>query len=273
METHTGRSILITGGTSGLGLELVKLFHKKGFYVICTGRQPQDFSGFTDNFRFFRTDFSNLTETVRVFKIICSEVIPDFVINNAGILSPSGFNVTDDGFEFTFQVNFLAHLIVNEIIIRNNPDNHHIKIGAVTSPVFKMKNIFPDWRCNISSYKPLKAYSDSKLFLALMCEYLDEKYTNMNATMFSIDPGVFSSSIYRTQGKIFRLLYGVAAPFMRNPAKVAESIFEMMVNQGFSDGRIFTIRKKSEPIPVYDQHLIDAFWIGMNEITEKYLKS
>lgn len=272
MEIQPGRRILITGGTSGLGLELVKLFHKKGFYVICTGRQPQDFTGFTGNFRFFRTDFSDLAETAKIFKNICSETEPDFVINNAGILSPPGFTLTGDGFECTFQVNFLAHLLVNEIIIRNNPDNHPLKIGAITSPVYKMENTFPDWQCDVRSYKPLKAYSDSKLFLALMCRYLEEKYTKMNPACFSIDPGVFSSSIYRTQGRFFRFLYGIAVPFMRNPAKVAESVFEMMVNQGFSDGRIFSLRKKPEHMPVYDQHLIDAFWISMNEMTEQYLK-
>jgi NAD(P)-dependent dehydrogenase (short-subunit alcohol dehydrogenase family) len=272
MKTQPGQSILITGGTSGLGLELVKQFHKKGFYVICTGRQPQDFSGFSGNFRFFRTDFTNLTETVKVIKIISNEMLPDFIINNAGILSPPGFNMTGDGFECTFQVNFLVHFLVNEIIIRNNPANHTLKIGAITSPVYKIEKIFPDWKCDVRSYKPLKAYSDSKLFLALMCRYLEEKYPEKNTTLFSIDPGVFSSSIFRTQGRIFRFLYGVAAPFMRNPVKVAESIFEMMVNQGFSDGRIFNIRRKTEHFPVYDQNLIDAFWTTVNEITEQYLK-
>ena len=273
METQAGQSILITGGTSGLGLELVKLFHKKGFYVICTGRQPGDFTGFAGNFRFFRTDFSDLAETAKIFKNICSEIQPDFVINNAGILSPPQFCLTGDGFECSFQVNFLAHLLVNEIIIRNNPDNHPLKIGAVTSPVYKMENNFPDWQCNVRSYKQLKAYSDSKLFLALMCAHLEEKYAKKKPACFSINPGVFSSSIYRSQGKLFRFLYGIAAPFMRNPAKVAESISEMMVNQGFSDGRIFSIRKKPEHMPVYDQFLIDTFWITMNEMTQQYLKS
>jgi NAD(P)-dependent dehydrogenase (short-subunit alcohol dehydrogenase family) len=271
VEIHTGRSILITGGTSGLGSELVNLFHKKGFYVICTGRQPQDFSRFTGNFRFIRTDFNNLTETVQVFKTICSEKLPDFVINNAGILSPSGFNMTGDGFECTFQVNFLAHYLLNEIIIRNNPANHPLKIGAVTSPVYRIEKRFPDWKCDVRSYKPLKAYTDSKLFLALMCSYLIEKYPKKNMTIFSIDPGVFSSSIFRTRGRIFRFLYGVAAPVMRNPARISESIYEMMVDQGFSDGRIFNIRKKPEHIPVYDQNLIDDFWVGMNEIAQQYL--
>ena len=45
---HNGKSVLITGGTSGLGLELVKVFHDKGFDVICTGRQPKNLPGFSD---------------------------------------------------------------------------------------------------------------------------------------------------------------------------------------------------------------------------------
>ncbi len=34
--------VLVTGGTSGLGLRLVKLFLKKGYEVVATGRQPAD---------------------------------------------------------------------------------------------------------------------------------------------------------------------------------------------------------------------------------------
>jgi hypothetical protein len=59
---------------------------------------------------------------------------------------------------------------------------------------------------------------------------------------------------------------------MRNPLKVADAIFEMMVNPGFSDGRIYNIRKRPEPPPEHDQALIGSFWTRCNEITEQYLK-
>ncbi|MGD0341213.1 MAG: SDR family NAD(P)-dependent oxidoreductase [Bacteroidales bacterium] len=272
MEIPPGQRILIIGGTSGLGLELVKLFHKKGFSVICTGRQAGNITAYSGNFQFFRTDFSNLAETTKIFRSICSTIRPDFVINNAGILSPPEFSLTGDNYECTFQVNFLAHLLANEIIIRNNPASYPLKIAAVTSPVYKMAKTFPDWKCDIRNYKPLKAYSDSKLFLALMCSHLQAKYPEKNMECFSVDPGVFSSSIYRTQGRFFRFLYGIAAPFMRNPALVAESIFEMMTNPGFSGGTIYNIRKKPERIPVYDRTLTDIFWTRIDEITEQYLK-
>jgi NAD(P)-dependent dehydrogenase (short-subunit alcohol dehydrogenase family) len=272
MEIPAGQKILIAGGTSGLGLELVKLFLNQGFNVITTGRQLKNFKSTEGNFRFFRTDFSNLSETAEVFKNISNTIIPDFIINNAGILSPPDFTLTNNGFEYSFQVNFLAHFLLNEIIVRNNPDNHPLRICAVTSPVYKMANIFPDLEYNIQNYRPLKAYSDSKLFLALMCRHLEDKYPDKNITSFSIDPGVFSSSIYRTQGGLFRLLYRIAAPLMRNPAKVAGSIFEMMNNPAFSGGKIYNFRKIPENIPAFNQHLTDVFWVRIHEIVKQYLK-
>ena len=55
----TGK-ILITGGTSGLGLELVKLFLKKGYEIVATGRNPVTITGYEDLFKFYRVDLDDL---------------------------------------------------------------------------------------------------------------------------------------------------------------------------------------------------------------------
>jgi NAD(P)-dependent dehydrogenase (short-subunit alcohol dehydrogenase family) len=273
IETIAGEAgnILITGGTSGLGLELVKIFHEKGFYVICTGRQSKKLPCFKERFKFISVDFRNLAETARTLNEICKTSKPGFVICNAGILSPPGFKLTGDGFECTFQVNFLAHLLVNEIIIRNKRDNYPLKIALVTSPVYKMAKSFPGWMRDIRNYKPLRSYSDSKLFLALMGSHLAPKYPEKNLLCFSVDPGVFNSSIYRTQGKIFGFLYRVAAPFMRNPADIAGAIYEMMVDQDFSAGAIYNIRKRMEYLPEYDKDITRSFWDRCDEAVEQYI--
>jgi NAD(P)-dependent dehydrogenase (short-subunit alcohol dehydrogenase family) len=274
METQPGQTgtILITGGTSGLGLELVKLFHEKGFDIICTGRQTKNLPGYQKRFRFISIDFIDLANTALIIREICKTSLPDFVICNAGILSPPEFIRTGDGFELTFQVNFLANLLVNEVIIRNVPDDHHLKIVSVTSPVYKMAKAFPDLNGDNRNYRPLKSYSDSKLYLALMGNHLTAKYPGKNLSCFSVDPGVFSSSIYRTQGKLFRLLYRIAAPFMRDPSSVAATIYEMMVHQEFSYGAIFNTRRRREHLPEYDQALAGSFWAKCNEIIELYYK-
>ena len=271
--SHNIKCVLITGGTSGLGLELVKLFHEKGFDVICTGRQPQNLPVYEKRFQFFSVDFSDLEGTARTIYEICRTMRPDFVISNAGVLSPPEFTLTGDGFEYTFQVNFLAHLLINEIIVRNNPGNYPLKIAAVTSPVYKMANSFPEWECDIRNYRPIKSYSDSKLFLAMTGAHLAAKYPDKDLESFSIDPGVFSSAIYRTQGGLFRLLYRIAAPFMRNPAKVAKAIFEMMVQTDFSGGAIYNIRKRPEYLPEFDQAITGSFWARCNEMLNQYFVS
>jgi|GEM_PF-601087 Dehydrogenases with different specificities (related to short-chain alcohol dehydrogenases) len=270
--SHNIKCVLITGGTSGLGLELVKLFHEKGFDVICTGRQPQNLPGYEKRFQFISIDFSDLAGTARTIYEICRTTRPDFVISNAGVLSPPGFTLTGDVFEYTFQVNFLAHLLVNEIIVRNNPGNFPLKIAAVTSPVYKMANSFPNWKCDIRNYRPIKSYSDSKLFLAMMGVHLAAKYPDKNLACLSIDPGVFSSAIYRTQGRLFRLLYRFAAPFMRNPANVAKVIYEMMVQADFSGRAIYNTRKRPEYLPEFDQVMIELFWVQCNEMLNQYYK-
>jgi NAD(P)-dependent dehydrogenase (short-subunit alcohol dehydrogenase family) len=274
MGTQPGQpgTILITGGSSGLGLELVKLFHEKGFDVICTGRQTKNLPGYQKRFRFISIDFCNLANTALIISEICKTSLPDFIICNAGILSPPEYTRTDDGFELTFQVNFLANLLVNEVIIRNIPDDHHLRIASVTSPVYKMAKTFPELNGDNRIYKPLKSYSDSKLYLAMIGNHLTTKYPGKNLSCFSVDPGVFSSSIYRTQGKFFRSLYGIAAPFMRDPSLVAASIYEMMVNPEFSDGAIFNTRRRRELLPQFDLALTGSFWAECNDIIELYHK-
>lgn len=264
-------NILITGGTSGLGLELVKVFHGKGFDVICTGRQPKKLPDFKERFQFIRVDFRNLGETAQTINEICKISNPGFVICNAGILSPPEFSLTGDGFECTFQVNFLAHLLLNEIIVRHKMDNYPLKIASVTSPVYKMAKSFPGWMHDIRNYKPLKSYSDSKLFLTMMGSHLAAKYPEKNLSCFSVDPGVFSSSIYRTQGKFFGFLYRIAAPFMRNPANIAGEIYEMMIDPDFSRGVIYNTRKRMEHLPEYDMDLTRSFWGRCDEATERYM--
>ena len=96
---QTGR-ILITGGTSGLGLGLVMHFLKKGYEVVATGRQSVAEIEKMDRFPFYITDFSNLRQTSDAVKRICRDHNFDIVINNAGVLSPPGFLLTDYGHEY-----------------------------------------------------------------------------------------------------------------------------------------------------------------------------
>jgi len=255
----TGK-ILITGGTSGLGLELVKLFLKKGYEIVATGRNPVTITGYENLFKFYRVDLDDLGQAALMIREICENYQFDIVINNAGVLSPPRFMQTVNDLEYTLQVNFLSHLLINEVILRKNKTGNPITIAAVTSPVYRIAKGDLIVHPMKSGYRPLKAYSGSKLYLALMCNYLPERFPDHKLMCICFDPGTFSSRIYRMQNKTFRILYRIASPFMRSPGKVAGAIAEILSTKDLSNGSIYDYRKKIRSIPQTDESAGEIFW-------------
>ncbi len=252
--------ILITGGTSGLGLELVRLFLQKDYIVLATGRNTVAFNGFENRFRFFNVDFSSMQDTAKAAREICKSYTPDIIINNAGILSPPEYMETGDGNEYTFQVNFLAHFLLNEIIIGNNNGKYNLRIAAITSMAYRIGDRGLEIIDDPGKYRPWKAYSDSKLFLAMMCKQLKEKHPEKDLQFIGFDPGVFRSGIYRMQGSWFRSMYRIGAPFMRNPAKVARRLAELIETGEALNGNIYDFRKRIRQMPVIEPEVNDLFW-------------
>jgi NAD(P)-dependent dehydrogenase (short-subunit alcohol dehydrogenase family) len=79
-EQLKDKEILITGGTSGLGLELVRLFLQIGYRVVSTGRQQLKLHGFEDRFTFYNVDFSDLGQ---VAEVLAELILKDKIENGA----------------------------------------------------------------------------------------------------------------------------------------------------------------------------------------------
>jgi NAD(P)-dependent dehydrogenase (short-subunit alcohol dehydrogenase family) len=222
MTDKPGRGrILITGGTSGLGLETTRILLSQGFEVFATGRVNKDESNANDNYHFIKVDFSNLREVAEVTKHLVTQAPGfDIIINNAGVLGPPGFTPTRNGFEYTFQVNFLSHLLLNSIIIRIHENRKQLVIVSVTSPVYKYAND-EFYLPQENGYRSFRTYILSKCCMLLMGNFLMSEFSDYNLKAFGFNPGIFSSGIYRTQRNWFHGLYHFGAPFLRQPAKVA----------------------------------------------------
>jgi len=261
--------ILITGGTSGLGLNLVRIFLEKGYQVVTTGRRELPPSEQGERFSYYRVDFSDLENTAVTFKEIIKVHEFDLVIYNAGVLSPAHHTITGNGLEYTLQVNFLAHFLINEIIIRNHPDPKQLRIATVTSPVYRMAKL---QTINNSHYSAIDAYSCSKLCQALMCSHLAEIYRGKNIMFFSFNPGVFGSGIYRMQSRFFSFLYKIAAPFMRSPMKVAKVLAAIITQEENASGVIYNYRKRIKPIPLPEKNAADAFWNDCRKKIDQFLQ-
>ena len=265
------QKILITGGTSGLGLELVRLFLGEGYNVVATGRQQFNLPEDKQRLTLFNVDFCDLKQVAAVTKIISSDHSISFIVNNAGILSPPGYIETIDGHEYTFQINFLAHLLINEIILSGVNDGRQIRIATVTSPVYRFTSLYPDIESGPSDYRAVRAYSSSKLYLAMMCEILSARHGRMNLQSFSFDPGTFSSGIYRTQKSWFRQMYRIAAPFMRSPVRVAGVLKDLMLKDNIVNSVIYDVFNRQRSLPETDISVKEAFIDSCFKLIDPYL--
>ena len=264
--------VLITGGTSGLGLELVRLFLDKGFFVVTTGRREIDVTGYEDRFRLYRADFCNLGQTAYIFRKICNENTFRYIIYNAGVLSPSEFIKTDDGFELTYQVNFLAHLLANEIIIQCHDPGMPLRIAAVTSMAYRVAQ--PEFKpVNSSSeYRAWRSYSDSKLYLALMCRHFSVRFADTKIQFFSFDPGIFGSKLYRTQSGIFRIIYMTGVRFLRKPTKPAVILSDILTESDITNGAVYDVRKRIRILPEPESGISESFWSDAIKELDQFLR-
>lgn len=250
------KNILITGGTSGLGRSLVKLFLEAGSNVIVIGRNGNTDKITHDNYAFHLCDLADMEQVKNVVEMLADQKISiDGLINNAGVLSPPKYIETINGHEFSYQVNFLSHVLLTRLLF----DKSILKIGFIvniSSPIYtkgqlELKKVFDK-----EKYGLFQAYSNTKLFMALF----SEKLANEGISSFSFNPGTFSSGIYQLQNKWFHIMYKIASPFMISSDKVAKGLFQSIKVNNWESGNMINRKGTSRKIKMFDKSLKADLW-------------
>ena len=261
------KTILVTGGTSGLGLELVKKFLSNGNRVITISRDSESLLDNNKQLASEHCDLSDLSEVTKtVGKFKSAKLKVDVLINNAGVLSPPHFLMTKDKFEFSYQVNFLSHYLLTYLLIRNHVLNPSLVVN-VSSPIYRKGDLELNNVFNQSKYGLFKAYASTKLFMALFSQKLSEE----TIRSFSYNPGTFNSGIYRTQSPWFRIMYKVAAPFMTSSSRVADGLFKSIESQSWEDGKMISKDGTTMELIQIEQSSIMEFWNNVDEQLEQWL--
>lgn len=210
---QTGRRIIITGGTSGLGLSTAKSLTSRGAQVIITGRSPtkgekavKEVLAFSTKgqIEFMKCDVSDL-KAVKKFaddykrsgrKLHC-------LINNAGTALPP-HSITESGFELTLASNYFGPVYLTNLLL------DVLKASAPSRIVYEA-SLLEQWGqvnwddiggkfCKTSD---MGMYGTSKLYLLMMCEGLQQRLQGSGVDVFAVQPGLTSTSLYSGMQKTF----------------------------------------------------------------------
>jgi NAD(P)-dependent dehydrogenase (short-subunit alcohol dehydrogenase family) len=238
MPTQTGRTAIITGANSGIGLETAAALAAAGARVIMACRSPERAADALAQLRSrapgaeimpMPLDLSSLA-SVRAFAEGYRErhTRLDLLINNAGILGVP-FARTVDGFESQMGTNHLGHFALTGLLIDPllaTPGARVITVGSMGHWRAKPLDL-DDLHCARRPYDPFSAYCQSKLANLLFMTELGRRLQTRGADLISAGghPGGAATSIKKTEPGSFaewrmRLMTPIALRWFINTAEV-----------------------------------------------------
>ncbi len=199
------KTIVITGGTSGIGAELVNYFGKNNYTVIFTGRNVQKANALKQELGtklyFYEVDFAQLSQVKQVGEQIKKDFDKiDVLINNAGVWEME-FKTTPDGIETNFAVNHLAPVLFTLQLLPNiNTQKGRIintSSGAHRRNILDFEDI--EWRKK--PYDGVATYSQSKLCNLLFSLQLSEIVKESQILVNTVHPGYVKTGLFQNMGE------------------------------------------------------------------------
>uniref|UniRef100_A0A8C6USF7 Si:dkey-174n20.1 n=1 Tax=Neogobius melanostomus TaxID=47308 RepID=A0A8C6USF7_9GOBI len=210
-----GKTVLITGGDSGVGKETAVALARRGAHVIIACRNVEKaekavreikFRSHSLNVLQMEVDLANL-RSVREFckKFLHIEKRLDILINNAGM--PGVLDWTDDGFSVCFGVNHLGHFLLTNLLLHRLKECAPSRVVTLTCSIYKYQKLdFQDLNYNLL---PFFTYCRSKLANIYFSQELAHITEGKGVTSYVVHPGFVQSGWTCHFSFLFRLLVGV----------------------------------------------------------------
>jgi NAD(P)-dependent dehydrogenase (short-subunit alcohol dehydrogenase family) len=198
----TGQTVIVTGASSGIGLEAAKAFAGKSARVILAvrdeakGKKAAGALPPAGTAEVRLLDLASL-DSVRAFARDWSGPI-DLLINNAGVMIPP-LSRTADGFELQFGTNHLGHFALTNLLLPNITG----RVVTVSSGAHRSGRIdFDDLNWERRRYRRWRAYGQSKLANLLFTAELQRRLTEAGSPVLSMaaHPGYAATNLQSHSG-------------------------------------------------------------------------
>jgi NAD(P)-dependent dehydrogenase (short-subunit alcohol dehydrogenase family) len=268
-----GSTVLVTGGTGGLGLATAAGLAGLGARVGIVGRSAARGTVAADAVRtkvpsatvdVFVADMSSQAEVRRVAaEVKRAYTSLDVLVNNVGGYSAHR-HVTADGLEHTFALNHLAPFLLTHELLDLLVASAPARVVTVSSGAQAMGRIDLEDLQGERAYSGQRAYNQSKLANVLFTYELARRLEGTGVTATVLHPGVTRTAFGQEDSvRWMRLVLPLVRPFMKTPEQGAATPIHLASSPevaGVSGAYFANQRAKQSSKASYDRDLAHRLW-------------
>jgi NAD(P)-dependent dehydrogenase (short-subunit alcohol dehydrogenase family) len=222
-----GKTVLVTGGNSGLGLETIRALALRGARVLATARTVEKArdacAGLKGEFLPLACELADPASVRACVAAVKSGAAPlDAIIGNAGVMAiPTPQQKF--GWELHLFTNHIGHFIlITGLLDRLAPAGRIVVVASNAHRRAPAAGIEFDNLSGERGYQPMKAYGASKLANILFTRELGRRLGDGTQTANALHPGVISTGITRTIPALGQMAMKLASPLvLKTPAQGA----------------------------------------------------
>lgn len=254
-----GKTCVVTGATSGVGLEAVRALAKGGASIVMVVRnlakgeevKKELVDRFGASVDIVVADFSRLDDVRNASKQVLALTNKiDVLINCAGLHSTKA-TYTPEGFETVFCVNHLASFLFTELLLDRLKESAPSRILQINSEGHRFNGLdITDLNWKKRHYTGLRGYGASKTAQLLTVWEINDRLKNTGVTINAMHPGDVKTRIGSNNGFIYRLFSKlVIQPSLRSPVISGKAIYYLVADPSLRDvsGKFYHLTIEETP--------------------------
>jgi NAD(P)-dependent dehydrogenase (short-subunit alcohol dehydrogenase family) len=267
-----GKTVVITGGTSGIGEVAAEALAQMGARIVLVARDKSRAdmtlarlgrSGAGVAHSVYFADLTRLSEMKRVAAEIANREPPiDVLINNAGALFGTR-RLTEDGLEYTFALNHMSYFVVTEGLRERLLASGGARIINTASAAHQGATLDFDDLQSAKNFRAMRVYGRSKLCNILFTRQLARSLQGTSVTANCLHPGFVATRFANESGGLISRFARLAKLFAISPAEGAQTIVYLASSPEVADvtGQYFYKRRPTAPSALaLDDRAALALW-------------
>lgn len=277
------KNVIITGASDGIGATAARGLNQAEYNLYLVGRNKAKTAKVANEVDapYFTADFSQLDQVRHLAELLqrtLGDQKIDILVNNAGGLFGT-HALTDDGFERTIQVDYLAPFLLTQLLMPNfNPGQAVvINTSSIAHQLFGHINL-NDLNNSHKKYKGTKAYGDAKLANILFANELDRRFHKDGLSAVSFHPGMIRTNFANDKKSwMYRVYHTVLNKVVMQSAQEGGDTLRFFIEgtpgETWESGAYYNKRQKAKKVnpQVNDLTLQQQLWDKTQKLLQDYL--